>query len=241
MTCLSLIIYLGRYNGSRQCNRQGDCQKRLRKDSRGDCERIAEDLNKSYNQTHHTTLAVVANAYKQDVDDIFYNNACIKDGVPSIKPSVASIEYAGAADLARHGVRVNAISPQRVVPTSDEVLLKQIFPKANTTELDDMIKKYADDKRDGLVVNEVDVANAAVYLASDASKGVTGHNLVLNSKLKRLHATSDPHTSKATASLRHSRKQHILAKLMNLCPEAPGPLDPLESSSHSHGIGELKP
>jgi NAD(P)-dependent dehydrogenase (short-subunit alcohol dehydrogenase family) len=240
------------------------------------CQKIAEDLNKTYNQTHCTKQTVkVASAkycdvlkleeidgafkeakrtYGHDVD-IFYNNAAINkkeplislssepsksldafeetmqvnvesflanihyaskvmsknnssdkqqggggggggcilctgsttgllgDMVPSAysvsKATVIALVRAAAADLARHGVRVNAISPHRVVAPSldlDENALRQIFPRASDKELDEMRKKYTINR----VVTDDDVADAAVYLASDASKGVTGHNLVLD-------------------------------------------------------------
>ena len=35
--------------------------------------------------------------------------------------------------------------------------------------------------------------------------------------------------------------KRMRAKLMSLSQEAPGAFDPLESRSHRHGIGELKP
>ena len=35
--------------------------------------------------------------------------------------------------------------------------------------------------------------------------------------------------------------KRMRADLMSLSQEAPGPLNPLESSSHRHRIGELKP
>lgn len=96
-------------------------------------------------------------------------------------PSAYSISQAAAigvirakaAELAVHGVRVNAISQHANI---HKRMLKSIFPHAEDDHLEHMINKYIMTK----MATEEDVANAAVYLASDYGKSLTGNNLILN-------------------------------------------------------------
>jgi NAD(P)-dependent dehydrogenase (short-subunit alcohol dehydrogenase family) len=94
------------------------------------------------------------------------------------KTAVVALVRAAAADLARQGVRVNAISPHRVAPSLDEDALSKIFPKASAAELGEVMKKYVVTAKPEVTAEHV--ADAAVFLASDASKGITGHNLVIH-------------------------------------------------------------
>lgn len=100
------------------------------------------------------------------------------DVVPSaysISQSAAiGVIRAKATELGGHGVRVNAISRQADV---DKRVLRSIFPHADDDQLEHMIKNYMTK-----TAAAADVADAAVYLASDYGKSVTGNNLVLNGK-----------------------------------------------------------
>jgi len=99
------------------------------------------------------------------------------DVVPSAysisQAAAISVIRAKAAELAVHGVRVNAISQHANV---HKRVLKSIFPHAEDDHLEHMIKKYMMARTAG---ND-DVANAAVYLASEYGKSLTGNNLILN-------------------------------------------------------------
>jgi len=91
----------------------------------------------------------------------------------SLQAAAISVIRAKAAELAVHGVRVNAISQHTNV---HKRVLKSISPHAEDDHLEHMINKYIMTK----MATEEDVANAAVYLASDYGKSLTGNNLILN-------------------------------------------------------------
>ncbi|KAF7028249.1 hypothetical protein CFC21_040204 [Triticum aestivum] len=95
------------------------------------------------------------------------------------KATVIAAVRAAAGPLARDGVRVNAISPHALVtpltlrsmaemcPGMDEAALRRVV-ETDWSELD------------GAVLEAEDVARAALYLASDEAKFVTGHNLLVD-------------------------------------------------------------
>ncbi|CAL4990505.1 unnamed protein product [Urochloa decumbens] len=76
-----------------------------------------------------------------------------------------------AAELAGQKVRVNAIS-QGIL---DWRVLRSIFPRASDRQLKQMRDNWMMTKAE-----TIEVANTAVFLASDYGKSVTGHNLLLN-------------------------------------------------------------
>lgn len=112
--------------------------------------------------------AVVAtasiNGYKAHPKQVLYTAS---------KHAVIGITRAAALDLGPRGIRVNALAPG---PIATEALLTRIETrhKAGGPALAATVQGLAQDSALGRLATAQDVANAAHFLASDASAGMTG-------------------------------------------------------------------
>ncbi|XP_077228003.1 zerumbone synthase-like [Tasmannia lanceolata] len=94
------------------------------------------------------------------------------------KFTIPGIVKSAASEMCRHGVRVNCISPF-AVPTRFVIdQLEGFYPKAGRDRIAEIVGGLGE--LSGAQCEEGDVAWAAVYLASDEAKYVTGHNLVVD-------------------------------------------------------------
>ncbi|XP_043718859.1 secoisolariciresinol dehydrogenase isoform X2 [Telopea speciosissima] len=94
------------------------------------------------------------------------------------KFAVVGIVKSASAELRKYGIRVNCISPF-AIPTPfvmDEMV--KIYPGVDAEQLVKIVHGAGD--LAGANCDVQDIANAAIYLASDDAKYVSGHNLVVD-------------------------------------------------------------
>lgn len=89
------------------------------------------------------------------------------------KAGIVNFTKTFALDMAPYNIRVNALAPGYIMTEGTEKLY-------NEPEINKMVHNIVPMKRFGI---PEDVAGAAIYLASDASKYVTGHTMVIDGGL----------------------------------------------------------
>ncbi|CAI0377362.1 unnamed protein product [Linum tenue] len=94
------------------------------------------------------------------------------------KAAVIAIVKSAAAELSHHGVRVNCISPFAIPTAFVMEELQHYYAGEKPERIMDIV--YAMGTLKGARCEPADVANAAVYLASEDAKYVSGHNLVVD-------------------------------------------------------------
>lgn len=90
----------------------------------------------------------------------------------SSKHGLLGLMRNAAVDLGRYGIRVNCVSPH-VVPTQ---MTRKLFKVEDGDEFPNVYSHF----KCGDILKEEDVAEVALYLASDASRFVSGHNFILD-------------------------------------------------------------
>ena len=110
-------------------------------------------------------------------------------GYTAAKHAVIGLTKSVANELAQHGVRVNAISPGNTVTA-----MTASVGTGDHTDIEGTGKYIAKGSPLGYAGFPEDIANAALYLASDESKYVSGHTLVVDAgqttsgmKVNRFH------------------------------------------------------
>lgn len=106
-----------------------------------------------------------------------YPYTCAKHGIVGLAKNASS-------ELGIYGIRVNCISPSTLVTP-----LAAKYVGLTGEEFEAMIEHNANLK--GVRLKVDDVAKAALYLASDDGKFVSGHNLVLDGGFSVVNPTFD--------------------------------------------------
>jgi len=91
------------------------------------------------------------------------------------KHAVIGLTKSVASELGHSGIRVNAISPGNTVTAMTAAVLV-----GDHTAVDETAKRMATTSHLGIAGMPDDIANAALYLASDEARNVTGHTLVVD-------------------------------------------------------------
>ena len=96
------------------------------------------------------------------------------------KWALRGLTQAAAQELGPFGVRVNAIAPGTVNTEMSRLSIAQVARREGRPEDDVLKARYLDKTALGRMVEPAEVAAAALFLASDGAKAITGAELVVN-------------------------------------------------------------
>ncbi|GLU07459.1 hypothetical protein SLE2022_244170 [Rubroshorea leprosula] len=106
------------------------------------------------------------------------------------KSTVIAIVSSAAAELCQYGIRINCISPFAIPTPMVMNEMNQIYSGLNDARLREIV--YNAGALHGANCEPEDIANAAVYLASDDAKYISGHNLVVDGGFTRFKSLGFP-------------------------------------------------
>ena len=91
------------------------------------------------------------------------------------KHAVIGLTKSVASELGQYGIRVNAIAPGNTVTAMTAAVMT-----GDHTNIETATKHIAATSHLGIAGTPLDIANAAVYLASDEARYISGHCLVVD-------------------------------------------------------------
>ncbi|KAJ3683772.1 hypothetical protein LUZ60_013999 [Juncus effusus] len=94
------------------------------------------------------------------------------------KAAVLGLVKSASAELCQYGIRVNCVSPHAIPTPMGVNAMKKLFPGIETEKCVELHHKMGE--LEGAKCEESDIAKAALFLASDEAKYVSGHNLVVD-------------------------------------------------------------
>ena len=103
------------------------------------------------------------------ISGVIVNRGTMHAAYNTAKAGVIHMTRSLAVEWAPHGVRVNAIAPGNI-----------LTPAAERPEIKPWLQKWADMNPTGRLGNIDDLQGAVVFLASSASKFITGHTLMVD-------------------------------------------------------------
>jgi NAD(P)-dependent dehydrogenase (short-subunit alcohol dehydrogenase family) len=96
------------------------------------------------------------------------------------KSGVIAASYSASAQLTKHGIRVNCISPGAVATPLALSQLREIYPDLSEEQFEKIFELENSSNIAGARLTPEVIAKAALFLASDDSPYISGHNLVVD-------------------------------------------------------------